>query len=314
MFFRLVILSLFLSMSVSCTSSNIIAKNSGQPLKETVSPTVPNNPAISFVNLNTLPQNIGLEYQDRINRFNRLSSINGIKSPRIDQLQLASGQMPGIDYAIPVIRIIFDNKVFFDFDKDILRPEAEVILNVIAENMRRDVPDVQLLVLGHTDALGTDAYNNDLSMRRARVVLAGLVARGVNSFQLKSVAIGKNQPIADNATEDGRAKNRRVEFMISANQMANIQLVQKRRVIMEYLPKTTELYIPKKVLLLSPQQLSIKAADKVASSEDVIVKNQKTQSNIVETVELQIPSSLPNIELAPIKNVEAVSLNNEFTL
>jgi outer membrane protein OmpA-like peptidoglycan-associated protein len=105
------------------------------------------NPAIGYVNLQSLPQTIGLEYQDRINRFGRLSAIYSVKPPQIDQLQLSAGTIPGTNYPIPVVRIIFDATVFFDFDRDRVRPEAEKILDVIAENMRHDVPDARLLVL-----------------------------------------------------------------------------------------------------------------------------------------------------------------------
>lgn len=65
--------------------------------------------------------------------------------------------------------------------------------------------------MGHTDAIGTDAYNLDLSRRRAEAVMRESVARGVSSGQLSQVAIGKRQPIASNDTAEGRALNRRVE-------------------------------------------------------------------------------------------------------
>jgi hypothetical protein len=105
---------------------------------------------------------------------------------------------------------------------------------VIAENMKRDVPDAALTVLGHTDAIGSDAYNIDLSRRRAEAVMRALVARGVNPDQLSEVAIGKRQPIAPNDTAEGRALNRRVEFMISPALSANLAAVQQRFVPARY--------------------------------------------------------------------------------
>jgi outer membrane protein OmpA-like peptidoglycan-associated protein len=185
---------------------------------------------ISSVQLSSLPQTIGIEYSDRINRLNRLSSVYGITPPQIDQLQVSQTPPMGASYPIPVIRIVFSERVFFDFDKDVIRPEASKVLDLIADNMRRDVPDARVLVLGHTDAVGTDNYNIDLSKRRAVSVMQELIRRGVRPAELATVAIGKNQPVAPNDTEEGRALNRRVEFMISASQEANLTLVEKRRI------------------------------------------------------------------------------------
>jgi hypothetical protein len=134
-----------------------------------------------------------------------------------------------------VVRIVFDERVLFDFDQDVPRPEAAGVLDLVADNMRRDVPDAQLTLLGHTDAIGSDQFNEDLSMRRARNVFQALVNRGVNPAQLSTVAIGKNQPIASNETEEGRARNRRVEFLISASQDANLAVVRLQPINLAYL-------------------------------------------------------------------------------
>jgi outer membrane protein OmpA-like peptidoglycan-associated protein len=194
---------------------------------------------ISSVQLSSLPDTIGIEYSDRINRLNRLSSVYGITPPQIDQLQVNPTPEIGADYPIPVIRIVFPERVFFDFDKDMVRPEATKILDLIADNMRRDVPDARVLILGHTDAIGTDAYNIDLSKRRAVSVMQELIRREVRPSELATVAIGKSQPIASNDTDEGRALNRRVEFMISASQEANLTLVEKRKINEAFLRTAT---------------------------------------------------------------------------
>lgn len=196
---------------------------------------LPAAPAVGVVDLKSLPQTIGIEHQDRIKRFNRMSAVIGIDPPQVDDMQLGAGQVPGIDYPIPVVRVRFEERVFFDFNKDTIRPEASKVLDVIAENMKRDVPDAQLTILGHTDAIGSDAYNFDLSRRRALSVMQELYARGLNPGQMSTVAVGKTQPVAPNNTEEGRALNRRVEFMISASEQANLTLVSKRRIIAEWL-------------------------------------------------------------------------------
>jgi outer membrane protein OmpA-like peptidoglycan-associated protein len=277
------------------------------------------------VNLQSLPQTIGLEHQDRVNRFNRLAQLNGITPPQVTQLQLAPGQVPGFNYPIPVVRVVFDERVFFDFNKDTVRPEAQKVLDIMAQNMKRDVPDANLLVLGHTDAIGSDAYNIDLSKRRAQSVLAGLIRRGVDPVQLGSVAIGKNQPIAPNSTDEGRARNRRVEFMISASQPANLQLVQQRRIIQEYLAvrpaDVPETQTPRHVSVMTPRDFGLdRASVRPVDGQTARSTADAAQASIVQTaqapaqIELQRPIPLKEVEVNRPKNVEAASLNEEFQM
>jgi outer membrane protein OmpA-like peptidoglycan-associated protein len=97
--------------------------------------------------------------------------------------------------------------------KDVLRPESDATLDVVAGLLRQD-PALRLLVEGHTDATNTDAYNLDLSERRARAVVAALVKRGADGGRLQAKGFGKSRPVADNATAQGRALNRRVEVSL----------------------------------------------------------------------------------------------------
>jgi outer membrane protein OmpA-like peptidoglycan-associated protein len=191
---------------------------------------------VSAINIETLPETIELEHQDRIRRFSRLAEKLGIQAPTVDDILVPAGEVPGVDYPIPVVRLRFEERVFFDFDKDTVRPEAAEVLDLIAENMMKgDLPDVGLTIVGHTDAIGTDVYNYDLSLRRARGVMQLLSKRGLHLDQMSTVAVGKSQPVAANSTEAGRAKNRRVEFLISAYERANLLIVARRRIICDYL-------------------------------------------------------------------------------
>ena len=70
------------------------------------------------------------------------------------------------------------------------------------------------MVKGHTDSVGSDAYNDKLSLRRAESVAAYLVSQGVDADKVKTAGLGESQPLADNATDDGRAQNRRVEIFV----------------------------------------------------------------------------------------------------
>lgn len=98
----------------------------------------------------------------------------------------------------------------FDSGSDVPRPESEATLADLAALLGRDAA-LRLLVEGHTDATNTDAYNLDLSERRARSVVAALVKLGVEPGRLQAKGFGRTRPVADNATAQGRALNRRVE-------------------------------------------------------------------------------------------------------
>lgn len=180
--------------------------------------------------LATADQMMDVEEVDRVRRFERLARLNGVIPPKIEQLDVPATAVPGASRSIPVIRVVFDERVFFDSGSAVPRPDAAAALHLIADNMRHDVPDLRITVLGHTDAVGTDASNYRLSQERALDVLQRLVRDGVVPGQLGTVAIGKAQPVASNVTAGGRARNRRVEFLISPSETANLYVVQSRPV------------------------------------------------------------------------------------
>jgi len=123
--------------------------------------------------------------------------------------------------AIPValIQILREKKavvlegVEFDIDKDTLRPESLTTLDEVAASLK-DWSDVRLEVQGHCSEPGTEAHNMDLSQRRAAVVKAYLVSRGVTASRLEPKGYGESKPIASNTTVTGRQKNRRVELHV----------------------------------------------------------------------------------------------------
>ena len=104
--------------------------------------------------------------------------------------------------------------VLFDFDKSDLTPAAKAQLDTLMDKLRNaDV--VSIKVIGHTDSKGSDAYNQALSERRASSVAAYLLSQGLAPNKLTSEGRGESEPVADNATDEGRAKNRRVELHIN---------------------------------------------------------------------------------------------------
>ncbi|WP_245805665.1 OmpA family protein [Chitinophaga jiangningensis] len=114
------------------------------------------------------------------------------------------------------INVKFDAGVLFGFDKSDLSPAAQTSITQLAEVLNK-YPDTYVRVEGHTDSKGTDEYNMGLSQRRVNSVTAFLTKQGVAASRIQGFAYGESQPIADNETEEGRAKNRRVEFSIFAN-------------------------------------------------------------------------------------------------
>ncbi len=103
------------------------------------------------------------------------------------------------------------NNVLFDFDKDIIKPEAYPLLDNVAEILKKN-PVMSVELHGHCDNVGTAPYNMDLSMRRAKAVKAYLVKKGIRANRMATMGFGFTKPVALNGTEIGRALNRRVEI------------------------------------------------------------------------------------------------------
>jgi outer membrane protein OmpA-like peptidoglycan-associated protein len=103
--------------------------------------------------------------------------------------------------------------VTFDIGSYSLKPEFRATLDKVADSLKQ-YPDSLIDVYGHTDSTGSEAYNQTLSENRARTVANYLQTQGVNPARIRSQGYGETMPVADNATEDGRRKNRRVEIKI----------------------------------------------------------------------------------------------------
>jgi len=101
----------------------------------------------------------------------------------------------------------------FDFDKSVLKPEAKASLDSLIGKIKNLTLEV-VIAVGHTDAIGTVAYNQKLSVRRANAVKNYLVSKGIEANRVYVEGKGKSQPVADNKTKEGRAKNRRVEIEV----------------------------------------------------------------------------------------------------
>jgi outer membrane protein OmpA-like peptidoglycan-associated protein len=115
------------------------------------------------------------------------------------------------------IVVEFKDKVLFDYDVSDLTPKSQASLAKLA-NVLKKYPDTNIEILGHTDDRGTDAYNQGLSERRANSAAAYLKNNGIEGARITTKGLGESDPKATNETDAGRTENRRVEFVITANQ------------------------------------------------------------------------------------------------
>jgi outer membrane protein OmpA-like peptidoglycan-associated protein len=117
------------------------------------------------------------------------------------------------------IQVTFASGLLFDFDADRVKPTAADNLRELARSLDQ-YPSSDLLIVGHTDDVGPDAYNQRLSERRAAAAASYLAAQGVSRARLRTRGLGEAEPVSDNSTESGRQQNRRVEVAIYANDAA----------------------------------------------------------------------------------------------
>ena len=140
-------------------------------------------------------------------------------TPVVEKQAMPAPQMPAqvqaqpqFEPAVPLVtKMKFAANVFFDFDKSVLKPQGKAQLDRVVEDAKTSNLQVAVVV-GHTDSIGSDSYNQKLSIRRAESVKAYLISKGIDQKHVYTEGRGEAQPTSDNKTAVGRSENRRVEI------------------------------------------------------------------------------------------------------
>ena len=131
----------------------------------------------------------------------------------------AKAPAPAPAPAVAAQKVTYAADAFFDFDKSVLKPEGRAKLDDLVSKIQGINLEV-IIAVGHTDSVGSDAYNQKLSVRRAEAVKAYLISKGIERNRIYTEGKGEKQPVADNRTAEGRAKNRRVEVEVVGTRAA----------------------------------------------------------------------------------------------
>jgi len=153
------------------------------------------------------------------------AAIGGAIGRRMDKQEEELKQIEGVEVTRPSdgeIDVRLTSDILFDFNSAALRGESRSTLDQLAENFRQ-YPDNRIVVEGHTDSVGSDAYNKKLSEQRASTVADYLIDRGVPASNVMVYGYGEMRPKTSNDTAEGRQLNRRVEIHIQAPQQASNQ-------------------------------------------------------------------------------------------
>ena len=161
---------------------------------------------------------VRLEHCDRMKRLRRLSEVlPADQRPRFYEGVIPASRLPrefGTD--MPVLRVVFPDRTFFDTGRANLRPEARHVASIVAESLRREPPDVAMFVAGHADSRGSDEANEALSQNRADAVARTIYRLGVNFTSIWRIGFGEDMPLHNGESDPDHARNRRVEFLFSA--------------------------------------------------------------------------------------------------
>lgn len=192
----------------SCKSNNIIT-SSNYSVSEKENVLRENNSCFSTVSIiggASLAAEREKEAMLKKKMEKREKTLNNIDGIDVTRIKDADGNV--------LFKAVVQNELLFAFDSFELSEDAKGILDKLIPVIE-DVPDTKLKIIGHTDNIGGKSYNDNLSLNRAKSVASYLSAGGIDRNSIIEQGKGFSQPVADNTTEQGRAKNRRVEIFIN---------------------------------------------------------------------------------------------------
>ncbi|MFY7912384.1 MAG: OmpA family protein [Emticicia sp.] len=143
--------------------------------------------------------------------------IGDIMDKKAEKLKEGLGENAKVERVGEGVKLTMDNNLLFNFGSAVLLPTTKTSLRTVADNLKKD-SQIELLIEGNTDNVGSNDYNQRLSVLRARAVSNFLISEGIASNRIKTVGMGEGNPIASNNTETGRQQNRRVEIGIYASE------------------------------------------------------------------------------------------------
>jgi outer membrane protein OmpA-like peptidoglycan-associated protein len=160
-----------------------------------------------------------------LDKLNRLGSIHDKLGIVIHRLVVPEGAVTGVASSFSTTRVRYSKVTLFETAKSDLTETAAKAIEGLAK-LLKDSPDIKdILVVGHTDSRGSDAYNYDLSVRRAESVAKALIRQGVSPTSISLLGLGEAHPTATNETPEGQALNRRVEFFLASVSGTAIRVV-----------------------------------------------------------------------------------------
>lgn len=133
-----------------------------------------------------------------------------------DKIDQCPGTLPGLKVnsrGCVITQTVELSGVHFEFNKSRLMLDSQTVLNKVAESLANE-PDVAIIIMGHTDSVGSDSYNERLSQQRAESVVNYLGTRSIKNSRMEAIGYGESKPVADNNTDEGRERNRRVELKV----------------------------------------------------------------------------------------------------
>ena len=127
----------------------------------------------------------------------------------------AATPAPAAEPVLKKDKLEMPGEIQFESGKAVIKPESESIIDALKNYLDKTPRVTKLRIEGHTDNVGSPESNEKLSGERALAIKKALIAKGVKAERLLAVGFGQNKPVADNATDDGKAKNRRTEFRVA---------------------------------------------------------------------------------------------------